>query len=74
MIARHWPWLALLALSACAHLVTSERAPICDGRERRPANPHGSVLTASPTAGAGSHVTPGEDPTSTLPGGFGSCP
>lgn len=74
MIARHWPWLALLALSACAHLVTSEKAPICDGRERRPANPHGSVLTASPTAGAGTGVTANENPTGGPPIAFASCP
>lgn len=74
MTARHCPWLALLALSACAPLVPGERAPICDGRERRPANPHGSVLTASPTVSAYTDVAPGEDPTSAPLGGFANCP
>ena len=44
------PWAAvalLLALAGCAS-GSAERAAVCDGRHRRPANPHGSVLTQAP--------------------------
>lgn len=34
----------LMLLSACAHQ-GDPALPICDGSARRPANPHGSVLT-----------------------------
>ena len=34
----------LLLLAACAHR-GDPALPICDGSARRPANPHGSVLT-----------------------------
>jgi hypothetical protein len=33
-----------LALAACA--TVSDKPALCDGRHRRPANPHGSVLVA----------------------------
>jgi len=48
-----------LGLAACA-TVQGERLPVCDGKDRRPANPHGSVLlpTASPPAAPPSPVTP----------------
>jgi type IV secretion system protein VirB7 len=43
-----------LTLGACA---TSPRAlPICDGKHRRPANPHGSVL--DPTGPAPTAASP----------------
>lgn len=41
--------LAALA-SACAH--GDPALPVCDGLARRPANPHGSVLTAPPMPAA----------------------
>jgi hypothetical protein len=41
--------LGLAALvSACAH--GDPDLPVCDGLDRRPANPHGSVLAAPPTS------------------------
>lgn len=44
--------IVLLAAGGCATLA-AERAPVCDGRHRRPANPHGSVLAAEhPAASA----------------------
>lgn len=42
----------LLILSVLVGGCATSRADIppgCDGRERRPANPHGSVLIASPS-------------------------
>ena len=36
---------AAVALSGCAQLKREASAPICDGKHRRPANAHGSVLT-----------------------------
>jgi hypothetical protein len=44
--------LALLA-SGCVHV--EPRLPVCDGSERRPANPHGSILApdAAPTGATG---------------------
>ncbi|WP_017504276.1 hypothetical protein RSD66_12580 [Brevundimonas sp. S1H14] len=36
-------------LGGCATGRT-ETPPICDGRERRPANPYGSILVPSPSA------------------------
>lgn len=37
----------LMLLAACAHR-GDPSLPICDGSARRPANPHGSILTAQP--------------------------
>ena len=38
-------------------------APTCDGRDRRPANPYGSILLpASPSAQTGAQPTAGESP------------
>ena len=34
------------ALGACA-TGPEEALPVCDGHDRRPANPHGSILTPS---------------------------
>lgn len=38
--------LSALSLAACSTL-SQQQAPVCDGKQRRPANPHGSVLTPS---------------------------
>lgn len=38
--------LAALALASCQTLGAA-KLPVCDGKQRRPANPHGSVLTPS---------------------------
>jgi hypothetical protein len=44
--------LVALATSGCATSPSSS-LPACDGKHRRPANPHGSVLVApAPAAGA----------------------
>lgn len=43
-------------LSGCAQLKREPSTPICDGKHRRPANPHGSVLT--PTDGHPEPVGP----------------
>lgn len=40
---------AAALLAGCASLGGDADAPICDGRDRRPANPHGSTLVAAPT-------------------------
>ena len=55
-----------LALAGCAGL-GPEKAPVCDGKHRRPANLYGSVLdsAAPPTAAA--------DKLSALPQNHGSC-
>lgn len=47
---------ALVLLSACAH--GEPRLPRCDGLARRPANPHGSILTEAATP-----LTPAAPPT-----------
>jgi len=58
----------LLPAGGCA-AITADPLPVCDGRARRPANPHGSVLLPpSPTAL--------ETPAKTLPpagGATGGC-
>ena len=36
---------AAVVLSGCAQLKRESSAPTCDGKHRRPANAHGSVLT-----------------------------
>jgi hypothetical protein len=41
--------LIAMALGGCA-TTTSNSLPVCDGKHRRPANPHGSVLNAPPPA------------------------
>lgn len=38
---------AVASLTGCASL-GGDDAPVCDGRHRRPANPHGSTLIAAP--------------------------
>lgn len=38
---------AAASLTGCASL-GGDAAPVCDGRHRRPANPHGSTLIAAP--------------------------
>lgn len=35
------------ALGACS-TAPDDALPVCDGRDRRPANPHGSILDPSP--------------------------
>lgn len=39
---------AATVLAGCASLGRDD-APVCDGRHRRPANPHGSTLVPAPT-------------------------
>jgi hypothetical protein len=52
------PILILLALSASGCATSSAKdLPVCDGKHRRPANPHGSVLDAS-VAGAAAPAAP----------------
>ena len=55
-----------LALGGCASL-GKEKAPVCDGKHRRPANLYGTVLdpTAPPPAAP--------DKLSALPQNHGSC-
>jgi len=45
--------IACLALPGCGTLRRHHAAPVCDGKHRRPANPHGSVL--DPNAAAQPH-------------------
>lgn len=56
---------ALLAatpiLSACASM-RQEDPPICDGRDRRPANPYGSILVSPSNAPAAAAAAPIRDP------------
>ncbi len=73
MIAR-LPWLAALALSACAQLPTSPNPPVCDGRHRRPANLYGSVLTSPPPVQPEATPAPDTSASDSAPGGFASCP
>ncbi len=73
MIAR-LPWLAALALSACAQLPASSNPPVCDGRHRRPANLYGSVLTPPPPTQLEAMPAPDTPGSGSAPGGFGSCP
>lgn len=51
------------ALGACA-TAPDDVPPVCDGRDRRPANPHGSILLPSPTIATDAE-TPPEHPSST---------
>ena len=62
-------WLLPLILSACAALPLPKAAPICDGHQRRPANPYGSILT--PSAAQGAATGPAQ---ANAPAGFASCP
>lgn len=41
--------LACAALGGCAGLARPD-LPVCDGANRRPANPHGSILISSPSS------------------------
>lgn len=70
MIATRLTLLALLSLTACAAL-QADPAPTCDGRHRRPANPHGSVLGASSAAAP---LTPMGSAPTPPPTSFPSCP
>lgn len=36
--------VATSGLAACAIRLAPEALPVCDGRHRQPANPHGSIL------------------------------
>ena len=51
------PALSLLLVAGCS-TVTTEKAPTCDGKQRRPANPHGSVLEPSERPAALSQNSP----------------
>lgn len=57
-----------LALGGCSILKRDE-APVCDGKDRRPANPNGSVLEGT-TASA---TPPRLDQLSAAPSLFASC-
>lgn len=60
-----------LALAGCAS-VRSDKAPVCDGKHRRPANLYGSVLDPSaPPAPAPSVQHP--EKLSALPPSYPSC-
>lgn len=55
---------AAVALTGCV-TAGAERAPVCDGRQRRPANLYGSVLATSAPAAeieAGLAAIPTDDP------------
>ena len=43
-----WASLALLAAS-CGTFRDKDEAPVCDGKQRRPANVHGSILPGAPS-------------------------
>ncbi len=61
--------LAVHALSACATFRTAD-PPVCDGRQRRAANPYGSILSpATPhTPASAPNRSSSNDP------GVGGCP
>lgn len=62
MILRLILFATLAALAACAH--SADRPPVCDGAHRRPATPHGSVLTGpepAPAAPVGIPDAPAPD-------------
>ncbi len=53
------PFLCLLGacvLSGCASLIGAD-LPTCDGTARRPANPHGSILSPEPAPTAAAAVS-----------------
>ena len=52
---------SLAALGACAHGGAAD-LPTCDGKDRRPANPHGSILA------------PASSPSTPAPGGSTGAP
>nr|MCB7500924.1 hypothetical protein [Enterobacter roggenkampii] len=56
--------LGACALSGCASL-SSPGLTTCDGTARRPANPHGSVLSPDPTATPQAATTTKVDPSQT---------
>lgn len=60
------PRLLMLAaagtlLTGCASL-GGDDAPVCDGRHRRPANPHGSTLVPAPAPPQPSGTAPPSGP------------
>ncbi len=64
---------AALALGGCATL-GKEKAPVCDGKHRRPANLYGSVLDpATPPGSEAPKAAPAADNVSALPATYGSC-
>lgn len=48
---------AATSLTGCASL-GGDDAPVCGGRHRRPANPHGSTLVAAPPQPQTSETAP----------------
>jgi hypothetical protein len=64
------PRLAVLAAAAASRPGCASRggdaAPGCDGRHRRPANPHGSTLIAAP-------APPQPQPSEAAPPSGGGC-
>jgi len=58
--------IAACVLGGCASLSVPD-LPVCDGRARRPANPHGSIL--SPDTAMPSRVTPAAPAENTATGG-----
>ena len=58
------PFVCLLgacALGGCAFL-SGPDLPTCDGTARRPANPHGSVLSANPATSPQTAAAAGAEP------------
>jgi len=60
--------IALLLPAAGCAPVTADRLPVCDGRARRPANPHGSVLLP-PSSTVPETATETSTPAGDAPGG-----
>lgn len=64
--------ITIIALSGCAS-VGKTKAPVCDGKHRRPANLYGSVLDpAAPPQSASPKATAAPEKLSALQG-HGSC-
>jgi len=63
----------LLAASSTTSAVARDKPRVCNGKDRRPANPHGSVLPGSPmpaTVTAQPDTSPGKPPVmNTVPNG-----
>jgi len=65
--------ISALALAACAS-TGKDMLAVCDGKHRRPANVHGSVLTPTPEAPPPAAQAPKPNTLSaTQPATFASC-
>jgi type IV secretion system protein VirB7 len=62
----------VIALGGCSTFRQAE-PPVCDGRHRRPANPHGSVLEPIPTPVAPEPAPESETPALASPEADGGC-